>query len=180
LVVAALTLAPVLTPPATLAAAYRGDTLPLAAWQEGGLVPASRTVAAWIARHYPENGVIAVNHAGAAPYGLLGFHAIDMTGLNDAHIAREVPGGLHEKFDPDYVLARRPNLILLNSLVEPGLDDVWYHRGYWEGETALVDRLEFQRWYRPVRYWTCIGPGGRPSYILLFERIEEPPRPAGD
>jgi len=179
-VVTVLTLMPVLTSPATLMAALRGETLPLSGWQEGGLVATSRTAAAWIARHYPEKTVIAVNHAGVAPYRLLSFTAIDMTGLNDAHIARDVPGGLHQKFDPDYVLGKRPRLILLNSHVEPGQEGIWYHRGYWEGETALVDRLEFRRWYRPVRYWTSIAPGGGPGYILLFERTDEPMTLLGD
>jgi hypothetical protein len=175
-----LTLLPVLTPPDTIVAAFRGETLPLSGWQEGGLVPTSQTAATWIGRHYPDQTVIAVNHAGVAPYGLMGFTAIDMTGLNDAHIAHEVPGGLHQKFDPDYVLARRPRLILLNSNVEPGQDGIWYHRGYWEGETALVDRPEFRRWYRPVRYWTRIARGGRPGYILLYERTDEPMSLVGD
>jgi hypothetical protein len=138
------------------------------------LVTTSREATAWIGAHYPAGTMIAVNHAGVVPFGLLDFRAIDMTGLNDAHIAREVPGGLHQKFDPDYVLARRPRLVLLNSHVEPGRDGIWYHRGYWEGETALVDRLEFQRWYRPVRYWTRIGRHGSPAYILLYERAAEP------
>ena len=179
-VVAVLILAPMMTPPSTLAAAFRGQTLPLARWEEAGLVPTSRTAASWIARHYPDTTVIAVNHAGAAPYGLLGFTAIDMTGLNDEHIAHNVPGGLHQKFDPDYVLAKRPRLILLNSQVEPGQDGIWYHRGYWEGETALIDRLEFRRWYRPVRYWTRIARGGGAGYILLYERVDQPMSLAGD
>src|SRR5262245_37384739 len=178
--VAVLALMPMITSPRTIVAAFRGETLPLAGYQEGSLVPTSRTAATWIARHYPDGTVIAVNHAGVVPYELPGFTAIDMTGLNDEHIAHEVPGGLHQKFDPDYILAKHPRLILLNSHVEPGQDGIWYHRGYWEGETALVDRLEFKRWYRPVRYWTLIGPRGRASYILLFERTEEPMSLAGD
>lgn len=176
LLVAALTTSHVRASGRTLLAALRGQTLPHQLWQEGTLVHSSRGAADWIARHYPAGTTIAVNHAGVVPNGLLGFTAIDMTGLNDAHIARDVPGGLHEKFDPDYVLGRKPRLILLNSLTMPGQDGIWYHQGYWDGETALVNRAEFKRFYRPVRYWERIGRGGSPDFILLYERVPEPAR----
>ena len=143
-------------------------------FQEGTLVSAAFAAAAVIAKSYPPDELVAVNHAGALPYALPN-PALDMAGLNDRHIAHEIEGGLHQKFDPAYVLSRRPRLIVLNSRTRPGTAGRWYHPGYWEGETALVAQPEFVARYRPVpRFWEWQwqppAPGG---YILLFERIPE-------
>lgn len=56
---------------------------------------------------------LAIDAAGKAPF-FSGLETIDMLGLNDPVIAHEqsayfLPG--HNKFDPDYVLSRRPDLI---------------------------------------------------------------------
>jgi hypothetical protein len=61
--------------------------------------------------------VIAVPSAGAIPF-YSGLPAIDLYGLNDAHIAR-VPfprgqRGRMMKWDNDYVLSRSPDLIVIN------------------------------------------------------------------
>jgi hypothetical protein len=60
---------------------------------------------------------IAVASAGAIPY-YSRLPAIDMYGLNDAHIARQpFPAGAAGrlmKWDNAYVLARRPELIVIN------------------------------------------------------------------
>jgi len=97
---------------------------------------------------------------------------IDMAGLNDRHIAHEVEGGLHQKFDAAYVLSRRPRLIVLNSRTRPGTAGIWYHPGYWAGEAALVAQPEFKSRYRPVpRYWQWQWqPPAQGGFILLYER----------
>ena len=69
-------------------------------------------------------------------------------GLNDTHIA-QVKGAVHKKFDMDYVLAEKPDLIILNSRIKPGTDGQYYHKGYWRGESDLVDQPLFQKHYRP-------------------------------
>jgi hypothetical protein len=95
-----------------------------------------------------------------------------MAGLCDRHIAHQVQGGLHQKYDPDYVLARSPKLIVLNTRVMPAQDGQWYHPGYWAGETALVSRPDFQRLYRPIpTFWTWHWVAGVTSYIVLYERM---------
>lgn len=138
---------------------------------EGTMTDASADVASYVVSAYPKDTLVAVNHAGAVPY-YTGMPAVDMTGLADAHIAREVKGGLHQKFDPAYVVARRPGVVVLNARVEPGKDGVWYHEGYWDGETALVRYPPFLEHYRPVpRYWKWSYRDQRDSYILLYERI---------
>jgi len=60
------------------------------------------------------NATLAIDAAGKVPF-YSRLLTIDMLGLNDAHIGRKPasyfssPG--HNKYDPDYVLARRPDLI---------------------------------------------------------------------
>jgi len=62
---------------------------------------------------------VAMLSIGALPfYAGPGIRVIDMMGLADAHVARagvRVPDGLpaHARYDNDYVLARRPELILM-------------------------------------------------------------------
>lgn len=70
------------------------------------------TLGRHLAVHHP-GATLAVDAAGKIPY-FSGLPTIDMLGLNDRHIARRpvsrsVVG--HGKFDPDYVLGRRPELI---------------------------------------------------------------------
>ncbi len=67
----------------------------------------------------PPTTTIALAPAGALPY-LSRFQAIDLLGLNDAHIAH-LPPDLsyfypgHQRHDGDYVLKRQPDLIFLSN-----------------------------------------------------------------
>jgi len=76
----------------------------------------------YIDREWPEQSLVALNTAGSTPYYAPNNIYIDMLGLNDAHIARRkitqirlpaqnLPG--HAKGDGAYVLARRPDFIIL-------------------------------------------------------------------
>ena len=151
--------------------ALAGRPLPQTAYQEGTMVSAALAAARFIAEKYPADALVAVNHAGALPYALPN-PVLDMAGLSDRHIAHEVKGLLHHKFDPAYVLSRRPRLVVLNTRVQPGTAGVWYHPGYWSGETALVAQPEFQAAYRPVEiFWEWHWQVAADSFIVLFERI---------
>jgi hypothetical protein len=151
--------------------ALAGRALPQTAYQEGTMVPASFAAARFIAERYPADALVAVNHAGALPYALPN-PALDMAGLCDHHIAHAVEGMLHHKFDAAYVLSRKPRLVVLNTRVRPGTAGVWYHPGYWSGETALVTQPEFQAAYRPVEvFWEWHWQAVADSFIVLFERI---------
>jgi hypothetical protein len=86
----------------------------------------------WLKESYPESTVIAVTWLGRVPY-FSGFKAIDMLGIADAHIAQLNPpepiivtplgkkyeisklAGVagHGKYDPEYILEREPDLVLL-------------------------------------------------------------------
>jgi arabinofuranosyltransferase len=61
----------------------------------------------------PAEQVLAIDAAGKVPF-FSGLRTIDILGLNDRHIAR-VPSTRfvagHDKYDPEYVLSRRPDLI---------------------------------------------------------------------
>ncbi len=158
-------------PPASLLAdAFAGHRLPPIAYQEGTMVQAALAAAKLIAARYPADALVAVNHAGALPYALPN-PVLDMTGLSDRHIAREVAGGLHQKFDAAYVLDRKPRVVVLNTRTRPGTAGVWYHPGYWRGETALVTRPEFLADYHPVeRYWEWHWLPVADNFIVLYER----------
>jgi hypothetical protein len=134
------------------------------------MVSASMEVAHYIADHYSADALVAVNHGGALPYALPN-PVLDTTGLADMHIAREVPGGLHQKFDARYVLSRQPRVIVLNTRVRPGTAGTWYQPGYWVGETALVNQPDFATNYRPIEiFWTWHWRAVGDSYIVLYER----------
>jgi hypothetical protein len=91
-----------------------------------------------LARHLPEGSVVAAATAGSTPYFAPQLEFVDTLGLNDRHIAarsavpvrtrgqRLYPG--HEKGDGAYVLALRPDVIVLGpSEGFPGVPpDSWY------------------------------------------------------
>lgn len=71
----------------------------------------------WLRDNVPDETLIAVIAAGAIPFES-GLRTIDMVGLNDEYIAhRDLDVGLlpagHEKYDSEYVLDRRPDIIIL-------------------------------------------------------------------
>lgn len=109
--------------------------LPLAAWQlaalwldpeqnqrvvEGNVGRNGAEVGRFLGGLLPPGTLIATNTAGSVPY-FSGLPAIDMLGLNDAHIAhRDMPRmgrrkAGHEKADGAYVLSRDPEVILFGA-----------------------------------------------------------------
>ncbi len=166
-------------PPRYLGVMLRGEQLPLLDYQEGTMTHASIEVAAAIKKRYPDGRLIAVDHAGALPWALPEYSFIDMVGLNDAHIAK-TEGQLHKKFDAAYVLDNKPDLIILNSRIQPGANGIWFHKGYWVGEDALVEHPDFSGyrptdlvfpWHWDVPYpYSLIVKNAETSWILVFER----------
>lgn len=91
----------------------------LLTYQEG-----NERLGRFLARTRPSGTRIAVAAAGAIPY-YSGLLTIDMYGLNDVHIAhgpfRKSEGGRLMKWDNDYVLSLRPDLIVINrGYIPPG------------------------------------------------------------
>lgn len=123
--------------------------LPELSYQEGELTNASIQLAKKLKTQLPKASLIAVNHAGALPFAMEDYQFIDMVGLNDPHIAK-AEGELHRKFDMAYVLAQKPDAIVLNTRVKPGSDGKYYHLGYWSGEDALVQMPGFKKHYQAM------------------------------
>ncbi len=98
-----------------------------------------------LGRHLREqhpDAVLAIDAAGKVPF-FSGLRTIDMLGLNDEHIAHgDARSGFrigHNKFDPRYVMARKPDLIA--AWMKPNLD-------LWWG----IDRARYRRGGYRIRY----------------------------
>lgn len=160
---------PYCTPLKAWPAILRGEQLPTAGFQEGGLYSISKDIALDIRTNLPVHSTIAINHAGFLPYLLSEYNFIDMTGLNDVFIARHANGGLHQKYDVEYVLGRTPDLVVFNSFVKPQGRPSSFN--YWIGETALYEHPEFLKQYQLLpMYYERERFGGGKAYVLLFSR----------
>ena len=123
----------------------------------------------WLHAHVPASTVIAVIPAGAIPYES-GLPTIDMLGLNDEVIAhRDLPLGYygpgHEKYNSEYVLSRRPDIIVLydhlspvpwaredydalkTQILIPGLVDMVNQPTLWTTYEARTAQLGPGRWF---------------------------------
>ncbi len=161
--------------------AFQGRKLPVAHYQEGEMVPQSIALAeAMEARYVVKDKLIAVNHAGIIPFALKEADFIDMVGLNNKTIAM-ADGGLHKKYDVNYVFEKKPDLIVLNARVKPGTDGEIYHTGYWEGESALFKDPRFAENYQytglNIKWgWRIPSPfhwfykGHQDSWVLVYEK----------
>jgi len=153
-----------------LSSLWAGKTLPITEYQEGNLIEVSENLARDIRQVYREPIRIAVNHAGALPYFLADYEFVDMSALNDAYLAK-LEGGLHEKYDAEYVMSTEPELIVLNSFVDPKSEGGFYQPDYWKGETALYTHPQFAESYVPIaRSWRRVRHGGGFASIWLFRR----------
>ena len=181
--VAALCLAASLAPPSPRRAARR-ITLWLAAlaalWQlqltwrhPAALNPAAavgESVGRGLAARFAPGTVVASATAGSLPYFAPALSFIDTLGLNDRHIARETPATLpraladtdnwvgvpgHSRGDGAYVLARRPDIVILggaNGDLAP-----WFL-----GDYQLLLAKGFQMSYAPWRLLVEVPPSARP------------------
>lgn len=112
---------------------------------EGELTRASHQLGLWLRQQHPEgDALVAVRHSGALPF-YSRLPTIDMSGANDLHIARR-PGRRGNKWDADYVLARRPDYVVFSVSNDPG---AVFHSG-WAGQRALIKHPGFLRHYRLV------------------------------
>jgi len=118
----------------------------------------------------PPGTRIALCPVGALPYHS-GLPVVDMLGLTDRHIARVAadrsyvyPG--HQRHDGAYVLARRPELVLLANgprVAAPGDRFPWYLVRAYERDLSRSDR--FRRDYRLAHLRLPSG-----DYVQLFVR----------
>jgi hypothetical protein len=104
------------------------------------------TLGRHLARARYSGRLLAIDAAGKIPF-YSGLPVVDMLGLNDEHIAhlpaRFFEAG-HNKYDPDYVLSRRPDL--LADWIDPRLDlRFGLPREKYEGAGYRLEALVFTR-----------------------------------
>ncbi len=109
------------------------------------------TLGAHLAQDRYSGRLLAVDAAGKIPF-YSGLPVVDMLGLSDEHIAhlpaRYFEAG-HNKYDPDYVLSRRPDL--LADWIDPRLDlRFGLPRQKYEAAGFRLDFLVFTRKERPA------------------------------
>ena len=144
-----------------------GEQLSPLEYQEGTLVGVSEVVAEDIKQNIPEGATIALIMQEHYPIFLPEYSFVDMTGLNDHWIARQ-DGDLHEKFDSEYVLNQKPDLIVMNTLSNP---KEGFGSDYWVGETDLFEHPRFKDEYMPIaKSWKRRRYLGKPAFIVLFIR----------
>jgi arabinofuranosyltransferase len=164
----------VLLPYKAVIASLQLETFPVIGWQEGTLKSASEAQAVVIRGILPEGATIAINHAGFLPFFLPEYNFIDMTGLNDHHIAHSQPGKLHQKFDANYVLSRKPDAILFHRRTPPPSDSMLLGLDYWVGENAIANHSDFESHYSLLGdYWERKSSGGESVYAILALRTKQ-------
>jgi arabinofuranosyltransferase len=167
---------PLLLSSKAIQVAFEGRRLPIAGYQEGSLVDMSREQAVYIRElaqeHFSNKKyTIAVNHAGFLPYFLSEHNFLDMTGLNNKYIAHHSKGGLHHKYDVDYVLDQSPDIIIFHSPQIPTTKKPFVQGIYWSGEMELLQDQRFWNQYQfQKNYWQRQGQGATILYSLLAVR----------
>jgi len=102
-------------------------------------------IARWMRRELPEPGLLALGEAGIIPY-YTKLPVLDLHGLMDPHVAR-LRGGLHRKYDGDYVFRREPKYVFL--LVQRTADGKLTSAHVYA--KALLEDPRFNERYRPLR-----------------------------
>lgn len=92
----------------------------------------------------PVDTKIAVIDAGAIPY-YANLPTVDMIGLNDRHISK-LPGGFLQKYDNDYVLGQKPEIIQFHTKYVGSSGWVAPTEAF-RGSLVLFYTDEFQKWY---------------------------------
>jgi hypothetical protein len=150
----------------------------------GESTQALRDYGLWLRQHRPPDTIIAISSLGRVPY-YSGFKTIDMLGLADTHIAHremELARGFlgHQKYDSDYILSRRPDIVVLEfgtreADFDPRTDlhtekifrRVLPSQGWWPAPSDLIRRAAFRMDYAPRA--AEVRPG---LFFIFFERDE--------
>lgn len=144
-------------------------------FSERWAVDARSYVGRWLADNVPPDTRIAVTPAGAIPY-YSRLPAIDMLGLNDTHIAHTHVDAFgagfagHEKYDVDYVLEQRPQIIILGDGL--GLQPLDSPEAYTSSYWPLADEYHLIRDERTFSQYQPVAISVRPGVWinLLVDR----------
>jgi hypothetical protein len=140
-------------------------------WRESGV---------WLNQHLPKESTIATLVAGSLPY-YAQRRTIDLLGLTDAQIGRhghiETSARVgHQRYDSDYVLSRRPDVIVLQetgrSMGPRFGDDEWPKFTVEEMEYvhAMEDLLRQDLTKRMYEYRPALLPNGTYLEVLWLKR----------
>lgn len=124
-----------------------------------------KEIGLYIKENSDKNDRIAVNFAGITPY-YAERYTIDMTGLNDKHIA-SLRRGLHKNWDVEYVLAKKPLYVIIYS--KPKMDKEGIHF-VWGGTKELYNHQQFQKNYHLHKEWIHSVRG---DAYYLFKRLDK-------
>jgi len=113
-----------------------------------------KLVGQYIKENWQKNSLVALNTAGSTAF-YSKLRCIDMLGLNDKHIARtkpkrtslywaNLPG--HRKGDGLYVLARKPDYIIIGGA--EGYMGAWFI-----SDKEIIENKDFKINYRPYKVW---------------------------
>jgi arabinofuranosyltransferase len=111
---------------------------------DGYLTQAYTRVGHWLRANTPADAVIAASDVGAVGYYSQRW-ILDMLGLVDPHIAR-TRGELHAKRDPEYVLARQPDFVILIEGRDATCEPIYWR----QSDRALAAKADFTANYRQV------------------------------
>jgi len=98
----------------------------------------------WLRENTSPDASVAASDVGALAY-YSERRVLDMYGLTDPHIAR-LPGVHHRNVDPDYVLERRPDYVILISRPDRHLSRTFQRLP----DARLHERAAFHERYEPV------------------------------
>ena len=76
------------------------------------------TVARWLSRNLPKDGVVALSEAGIIPFDSK-LPVLDYLGLNDRRVADFIHAGRGDKEIAEYVLRQRPTAIVMTGQAAP-------------------------------------------------------------
>jgi hypothetical protein len=158
-------------------AAYAGKRLPEVGFQEGTLRAQSIEQAAYFRKVLPAGSLIAVNHAGFLPMLLPEYRFLDMTGLNNEQIAKRASGGLHQKYDAQYLLEQEPDAVVFHRRGFFEKNAPLAAANYWVGEDKLWQSTAFQSSYvLEEYYWERRASGGGQVFSFVALRASAPQR----
>ncbi|HET9210254.1 MAG TPA: hypothetical protein VFR03_07640 [Thermoanaerobaculia bacterium] len=136
-------------------------------------------VGRWLGQNVPRNSLIALVPVGSIPYHS-GLRTLDLVGLTDREIALRgkvnTQGKVgHQKYDTDYVLARRPDYIIYQSsglFTQPVHQQ--NHQAAADYPKAFSDLVQDERTWRLYDYMAVRMPNGR--YIEMLKKKISPAR----
>lgn len=146
-----------------------------------GYLAGHRLLAEWLLQNGAPGQTVALMDIGLIGYTCIDMSVLDITGLTDRTIARSPGGFLDKRFDPNYVLDRRPEfvvLVLRDNPTAPGAEGL----NLWTGiEASLFTHPGFARAYlRPRPGTTTAGELERLAATVGAAAVFEHLHPAGE